>query len=73
MSSSEILMLVSYIDSEGWLSKFISPEANHVAVDVFDIILVPRIALEIQSNRRLILFDNVFADFTPDEFTVVRS
>ena len=30
-----------------------------------------RIALEIQSNRRLILFDNAFADFTPDELMMV--
>ncbi|KAK8801627.1 hypothetical protein WA588_005913, partial [Blastocystis sp. NMH] len=30
-----------------------------------------QIALEIQSNRRVILFDNAFTDFTPEDFIVV--
>ena len=30
-----------------------------------------RIALEIQSNHRLSLFDNALADFTPDELMMV--
>ena len=34
-------------------------------------LLMNRIALEIQSNHRLILFDNALADFTPDELMMV--
>ena len=33
--------------------------------------MMSRIALEIQSNHRLILFDNAFSEFTPDEYMMV--
>ena len=35
------------------------------------VVLILRIALEIQSNRRVFLLDNVFTDFDPDDFATV--
>ena len=34
-------------------------------------LFIGRIALEIQSNRRIILIDNAFSEFTPDDYYIV--
>ena len=34
---------------------------------------IARIALEVQSNRRVILLDNAFEDFSPADYGIVRS